>query len=293
MKILVTGGSGFIGNHVVDNLLKKNYKVVIFDRYKKEKREDVEYFYGDIRDWESISEAIYKCDGVIHLAGILGTQETVKNPLPAVQTNILGSLNVFEACYQYNKKCVYIAVGNHWMNNPYSITKTTAERFALMYNKERGTKIAIVRGFNAYGPRQQVKPVRKIIPNFILPALKNEDILIYGNGEQKMDMIYVEDLAEILVRALIFEHNCYDKIFEGGTGIAPIVNEIAEAIIELTNSKSKINHTEMRPGEDKDSVVKADINTLRPILAPVENYKFVSLEQGLKNTIEWYKEHET
>ena len=305
--ILVTGGNGFIGSHVIDNLISKGFNVAVFDRHKTEERKDVEYFYGDIRDWESISEAISKSDGVIHLAGVLGTQETVKNPLPAVQTNIIGSLNVFEACSLHNKKGVYIAVGNHWMNNPYSITKTTAERFALMFNKERGTKIAVVRGFNAYGPRQQAEPVRKIIPNFIIPALKNEDILIYGSGEQRMDMIYVEDLAEILVRALITEHNCYDKIFEAGTGIAPTVNEIAKNIISLCGSKSEIKHAEMRPGEEKESIVRADVRTLCPLSFAsgislsklvcllmeegVYEFVFTSLDYGLSKTIEWYKKN--
>jgi len=288
-KILVTGGNGFIGSHVVDNLIEKGHRVTIFDRYRDNKsgeREDVQYFYGDTRDSEAISEAIFHTDGVIHLAGILGTQETVKNPLPAVETNVIGGLNVFEACANYNKKAVYIAIGNHWMNNPYSISKTTAERFALMYNKERGAKIAVVRGLNAYGPRQKYKPVRKITPNFILPALKNKDILIYGNGNQRMDMIYVGDMAEILVRALKIDHNHYDNyIFEAGTGKAPTVNEIAENIIRLCGSKSKLSHTNMRPGEEKNSTVIANSETLKPL----DFNNFVSLEEGLNKTIPWYR----
>lgn len=290
-KILVTGGSGFIGGHVVDNLLSRGHGVIIFDRYRSYKeRKDVEYQYGDVKDWEALSEAIYRCDGVIQLAGILGTQETVRNPKPAVETNILGNLNMFEACNLYGKRGVYITVGNYWMNNPYSITKNTAERFALMYNKERGTKIAIVRGFNAYGPRQKDKPVRKITPNFILPALRNEDILIYGTGEQRMDMIYVSDLSDILVKALVMDHGYYNDVFEGGTGIAPTVNEIAQKVIELSNSKSQLKHTKMRPGEDEKSVVKASETGLKVLNDYLGISNFVSLEEGLKNTIEYYRE---
>lgn len=147
----------------------------------EEDRKDVQFFYGDVRDSGAVGEAIYHSDGVIHLAGVLGTQETVKNSLSSIETNILGSLNIFESCAHHNKKGVYIVVGNYWMNNSYSITKTTAERFALMYNKKMGTKIAVVRGLNAYGARQKDKPVRKITPNFILPALKNEKILDIWN----------------------------------------------------------------------------------------------------------------
>ena len=285
-KILVTGGNGFIGDHVVDNLLKKGYKVTIFDRRKTKQRDDVEYFYGDVRDWESISEAIYKSDGVIHLAGVLGTQETVRNPRPAIQTNILGSINVFEACALYNKKAVYISVGNYWMNNPYSISKSTAERFALMYNKDRGTKIAVVRGLNAYGPGQKAMPIRKIIPNFIIPALKNEDITIYGSGKQQMDMIYVDDIAETLVKALMMEHNVYDFVFEAGTGVALPVNDIANMVVKACNSKSKINHVDMRPGEESISVVRADIKTLEPLGLD----EFTPFDEGIKKTVEWYRD---
>jgi len=288
LKVLVTGGNGFIGSHVVDNLKKKGHDVVIFDRYqdnKRGERKDVQYFYGDVTDSSAVHEAVYHSDGVIHLAGVLGTQETVQNPFPAVETNVFGSLNVFTACASNNKKGVYIAVGNHWMNNPYSITKTTAERFALMFNKERGTKIAVVRGLNAFGPRQKSAPVRKITPNFILPALKGEPILVYGDGEQKMDMIYVEDVAEILVRALTENHGVYDRVFEAGTGIAPTVNEIAESVIRLTNSSSRLEHTAMRPGETAGSTVVADIETLKPLKFD----KFTSLEEGLTKTIPWYR----
>jgi nucleoside-diphosphate-sugar epimerase len=288
-KILVTGGNGFIGGHVVDNLIDKGYDPIIFDRVKnkgKNDRKDVQYFYGDTKNAGVIDEAIYHSDGVIHLAGVLGTQETVNNPVPSVETNIIGGLNVFESCARNNKKGVYIAVGNHWMNNSYSITKTTAERFALMYNKEKGTEIAVVRGLNAYGARQKDKPVRKITPNFILSALKNEDILVYGNGNQKMDMIHVGDLAEILVRGLTMDHGCYDKIFEAGTGKAPTVNEIAETVIRLTGSKSKLEHTAMRPGEDKNSTVVGNVETLKPL----DFEEFVSLEEGLNKTIPWYRE---
>jgi UDP-glucose 4-epimerase len=289
-SVLVTGANGFIGGHVVDMLLEEGYEVGVFDRNLNNKNdydERCKLYFGDTRDYETISEAISKHDGVIHLAGILGTQETVDKPIPSVNTNIIGGLNVFQGCRFYKKKCVYIAVGNHWMNNSYSITKTTTERFALMYNKEHGTKIAVVRGLNVYGERQKAKPVRKIMPNFILPALNNEDILIYGSGEQRMDMIYVKDVARVLINALVIEHDVYDRTFEAGLGIAPTVNDIAKTVIRLCNSTSKLNHTDMRAGEEKISVVIGNPKTLIPILG--EDYPFVSMEEGIKKSIEWYK----
>jgi len=287
-RILVTGGAGFIGFHVVENLLKRGKEVTIFDRHiKKNHHKDYNIFLGDIKNREDVFEAIYNHDSVVHLAGLLGTQETVSMASESVAVNVIGSLNVFDACRLYRKKAVYIAVGNYWMNNTYSITKTTAERFALMYNKEFGTKIAVVRGLNAYGPHQKSKPVRKIMPNFIIPALNNEPILIYGNGNQIMDMIYVTDLAEILVRALFMEHGKYDLIIEAGLGKDDTVNDIANLVIDVCKSKSKIDHVEMRPGEIPSSTVKANIENLKYIDYPVG--QMVQLRDGVEKTVGWYK----
>ncbi|MFH1955868.1 MAG: NAD-dependent epimerase/dehydratase family protein [Patescibacteria group bacterium] len=182
-NILVTGGNGFIGSHVVENLLNKGHVPIIFDRKGPTAQvKGVSYFWGDIINKNSVDEAVLNSDGVIDLAGILGTSETVDNPFPCIETNILGALNVFEACRSHVKPAVQISLGNFWMNNPYSISKNTAERLALMYNKEHGTRIAIVRGLNAYGEGQKHAPVRKIIPNFIVRALRNTPIEIYGDG---------------------------------------------------------------------------------------------------------------
>ena len=152
MKVLVTGGNGFIGGYVCERLAALGHQPLVFDRVLRADREsgvDIGrgFDLGDVRNESSVFESVYHADGVIHLAGVLGTQETIANPRPAIETNVLGSLNVFKACELHKKKCVYIAVGNHWMNNPYSISKTTAERFALMLNKERGTQIAVGAAF--------------------------------------------------------------------------------------------------------------------------------------------------
>jgi UDP-glucose 4-epimerase len=124
-----------------------------------------------------MAELAAHVDGIIHLAACLGTQETIQNPRPAAETNVQGGLNFLEAIAQYDIPGVYIGVGNHWMNNTYSISKTTVERFAAMFNKERGTRCNIVRLVNAYGPYQSVAPpfgpakVRKITPAFVCRAL--------------------------------------------------------------------------------------------------------------------------
>ena len=284
-KILVTGGSGFIGSYVVDNLLNKGYEVTIFDREKKGLGM-VKTFMGDVTNQEAVLDAVGKSDGVIHLAGRLGTVETINDPIPSVMVNTIGSLNVFKAVKDFEIPAVYISVGNYWMNNSYSITKYSAEKFAFMYNQAHQTKIAVVRGLNAYGPRQKSYPVKKIIPTFILQALKKEPIKVYGDGEQVMDMIYVEDIAEVLVRALTVDHNQYDRVFEAGTGRVTTVNEIATLINNLTGNLAGITHVPMRSGEESNSVVKGNTFTLLPL----GKFYFSALEKGLLPTIKYYKD---
>lgn len=289
-KILVTGGSGFIGSHVVDNLLNRGISAVILEHgrngiYKK----GVEVFLGDVRDEEAVLDAVGSCEGVVHLAGMLGTQETIEKAMDATEVNILGSLNILDACRLHDKRVVLISAGNYWMNNSYAITKSAAERFGIMYRKEFGTQVAIVRGFNIYGPRQRAEPVRKVVPTFVLGALKGEDLIVYGNGNQFMDMIYVEDVAEIIVRALLRNDGGSDTVIEAGMGRNTTINELAALVVRLSRSESRIRHVDMRPGEDPEAVVKADVDTLRTVGFSPE--RLTSLEEGLGKTVEWYRDH--
>jgi nucleoside-diphosphate-sugar epimerase len=261
-----------------------------------------EIYYGDIKDKEVIEKVVAGADYVINLAGILGTSETINNPYPAVEVNILGTLNVLEACRIWKRPFVQIAVGNHWMNNTYSITRTTAERFTLMYAKEHGLKANVIRALNAYGPRQTFASYKKIIPSFVLAALQNKPLMINGDGEQVMDMIYVEDLANCLVSTLLNPvemaylmqttvpgatistfPEVHGNIYQCGQGSdAMTVNQIAKLVIKLTKSKSKIVHKDMRAGEPTHAKVVADYRS---------PYYETLLEDGLKKTIEYYREN--
>ena len=286
MRVLITGGNGFIGRYVCEVLRERGHEPVRFDR-----KADSADILGDIRDAVAVSQAVAESDAVMHLAGVLGTQETVQNPEPSVQTNIMGGLNVFRAIQEYDVPAVNICGANWWMPNPYSITKKAAEMFALMANKEWGTRIALVRGLNVYGPGQKAYPVKKIMPNLIEPALRNEPITIYGDGTQTMDMIYVTDVAEILVDALEKPHGVYDSVLEAGTGRETSVNDLAEAVLaefgrEAVEGETVI-HTKMRPGEPEHSVVMGDPSTLAPL--GWSEADMVTLEDGLKRTIAWYE----
>jgi UDP-glucose 4-epimerase len=311
MKVLVTGSSGFIGGYVLEELLARGHTPIAFDRHDKGFRpEGAELFLGDITDDVSVTEAVAHADAFIHLAGVLGTQETIKNPNPAAYTNILGGLNLFKAAAQYKVPGVNIAVGNYWMNNTYSITKSTMERFAKMFNKESGTKITIVRALNAYGPRQVSAPpygpskVKKIMPAFINAALHGEPISIYGDGTQVMDMIYVADVAQVLVSALEFtidkgpvDGDVGGRIFEAGSGDDTTVNQIAEAVLDAVEpdwrerehdekSYRRITTVPMRPGEPEHSVVLGNPATIDRL----ELREFTSLEDGIAKTVEYFRD---
>jgi nucleoside-diphosphate-sugar epimerase len=302
MKILVIGGAGFIGSHLADNFLAKGHSVVIFDRsYKKELWDEygwsqnprVSFFLGDLKDRDSVADAVNHSDMWVNLGGLLGTAEMVSNPIPAVEVNILGSLNVYDAARLYKKRGVQIDVGNYWMNNPYSITRSTAARFALMYNKEHKTDIRVVRGMNVYGERQKHRPIRKVFPNLVIPALLNKPITLYGTGEQIMDLIYVKDIAEILSRALLFDNVPNDVLFEAGVGGNQTINATAKLVIDLTGSGSEILYRPMRPGEDKVSVVQISDRGWSDL---EEHLRFsrddlTAMGTAVKKAIDWYRQN--
>lgn len=295
--VLVSGGNGFIGRYVVEQLIEQGFEVTVLDTRWREPVNGAKLVLGDMRDATSVTEAVAHADGVIHLAGVLGTQETINNPRPAAETNILGGLNVFEACAQYDVPLVNIAVGNYWMNNTYSITKNTMERFADMMNKYRGTRISIVRALNAYGPRQVAaapfgpSKVRKVMPAFVCRALAGEPIEIYGDGEQIMDMIYVSDVARVLVRALIEADRGALVSVEAGSGNPTTVNDIAEVVIDqaakITGRRVEVVHIPMRPGEDANSVVLGHLGTLAPL--GMDGSDFVPLSVGVARTVGYFE----
>jgi len=297
MKVLVTGGGGFIGGYVLDELASLGHKPIIFDHYD---RGGYKYpvILGDVRDATAVTEAMAHVDGWIHLAAVLGTQETIQNPRPAAESNLMGGLNVLEAAAQYDLPGVYIGVGNHWMNNTYSITKTMIERFVDMFNKHRGTKVNIVRAMNAYGPKQRPAPpfgsskVRKITPSFVCRALFGMPLEVYGDGQQISDMIYVTDVAKALVLSLeaAMEGKVFDRPVEIGPAENMKVQDIAKLIIKLSHSKSKIVNLPMRPGEIPNAEVSADTETLS--LIGMNPNELVSLENGLLQTIGYFRSKE-
>jgi nucleoside-diphosphate-sugar epimerase len=319
MKIGITGGAGFIGGYVAQVALERGHQVVIFDRTARHPAAydtSMVRFMGDVRDATAMTELAAHVDGIIHLAACLGTQETIQNPRPAAETNIVGGLNFLEACTQYDIPGVYIGVGNHWMDNTYSITKTTVERFVRMFNAERnrgqfdnydGARFNIVRLVNAYGPGQSVAPpfgpakVRKITPSFVCRALAGKPIEVYGDGSQVSDMVYVRDGAEALVRALeaAADGIVFDRPVEVGSVTPVTVQQVAETVRAIVANKRAsagmpheavdIVHLPMRPGETPGTPVVADTSTLE--FVGMDPADLIRLGPGLEATIDWYTAH--
>jgi len=287
-KLLILGGDGFIGEYVADEGLARRLDVTIFDQCDHRHRFLIAAFLGDIRDAASVRNAVMRADYAINLAAILGTQETIRTAVHCVETNVIGTLNFLEACIPtkfHEVRGVQIGIGNYWMDSPYPITKRAALAFTRMYNKELGTKVAMVRAMHAYGERQKHKPVRKIVPTFIIQALQGEPLSIYGDGEQIVDMIYVGDLAKILLDACMSPNVEYDHVYEAGLGRRLTVNDVAQAIIDAADSSSEIVHLPMRPGEEENAVISARPETLEGL----GSYDFVTFEDGIRQVIEWYR----
>jgi UDP-glucose 4-epimerase len=295
MRVLVTGGAGFIGSYVTAELISQGHQVLRFDHLTHGPH-DQDVIVGDIRDATTVTEAVAHADAVIHLAAVLGTQETIDNPRPAAETNILGSLNIFEAITQYKVPVVYAAVGNHWMRDhgtgAYTISKTCVEDFARMYRKFRGTEVSIVRPVNAYGARQSIaapfgsSKVRKIIPAFACRALSGMPIEIYGSGQQISDMVHVSDVAKVMVAAIGADLGPYEVGPTTSHTVSQVAEIVAEEAVFITGQSASIEHLPMRRGEVEEATVSADPTTLEPL--GISARDFVKLEDGLRDTVQWF-----
>ncbi len=283
-KILVTGGSGFIGSFLVEELVKRGYQVTIFDISEPKFTLNVPFIKGDITAREAVERAVEGKDVVFHYAGMLGTHETVEKAYDAARINILGALNVYDAAKKHKVK-VYDATKPNYWRNTYTITKIAAEEFGLMYRDEFGLPVVLLRYFNIFGPRQRTDIYQKAVPTFILQALKGEPLTIFGDGTQGTDHLYVEEAIRATVE--LFESGKMpEEAVEIGSGKEITVNEIAEKIIKLTGSKSEIKYLPMRRGETEHTRIQADISYLRDVIGFRPK---ISFEEGLLKTIEYYR----
>lgn len=272
MKCIVIGSNGFIGSVVVRKLLERGDSVKMLDLPS-----------CDMLCYESLVREFSGYDEVYNFAGLLGTSELNHRCIDAIKVNVIGAVNVFNAAIECGVPRVFHPTKpNVWLNT-YTITKVASEQFAEMYNKSGRIKISSLRLFNVYGPGQHLWPVRKMVPIFIAQALGNCPIEIYGTGKQTVDLIHVDDVAEIAIGVT----RCgITDVMDCGRGIPVTVNEFAEFVNERV-FKSGIVHLPMREGENLDTKLVADTKKL---YSHFPTYQFRDYESTMEETFEFYRE---
>jgi UDP-glucose 4-epimerase len=245
MRVLVTGGGGFIGRAVARELEAVGVEPVIFDRPH------------DVRDGLDVATAGIGCDAVIHMAGVLGTHELFDTPELAIDVNIKGTLNVLEWCRNNDTSFVGITMPQVFPSI-YTATKVASTRLASAYHLTHGVPVSHVRAFNAFGPGQAHGPghPQKIIPTFAYNAWRGIPIPIWGDGQQTVDLIHTTDLARLLVGALAYGD---DDVFDGGTGEAMTVEGVVQLVRQIVvmngGPDTPVEHLPMRRGEVPTNIV--------------------------------------
>lgn len=270
MNALITGGAGFIGSHLVDELLSRGHKVAALDNLSTgrmsnvnhlEKNPNFELVIGTILNDSLLDKLTERCDVIFHLAAAVGVELIVKEPLESLTTNIKGSEIVLDMAYRYHKKILITSTSEIYgknVNGPlkenddrilgsplktrwsYSTAKAVDEMLAYIYWKEKSVPSIIVRLFNTVGPRQ-TGSYGMVMPRFISQALKNEPITVYGTGKQSRCFIHCKDVVGALIK-LIEEPKAVGKVFNIGSQEEITIEQLAKEIIKLTKSQSKLKY---------------------------------------------------
>ncbi len=268
MRILITGGAGFIGSHLAEDLLAEGNDVTILDNLSTGKLENIaslegnpnfHIVIGDILNEFLVDKLVERADWVFHLAAAVGVDLIVKNPLQSLMTNIKGSEIVLESVYRYHRKILITSTSEIYGKNTngplkeeddrilgsplkarwsYSTSKAVDEILAYVYWKEKKVSTIIVRLFNTVGPRQ-TGAYGMVIPRFVEQALKDQDITVYGDGTQSRCFLYVKDATQGML-SLIKQADAVGQVFNLGSQEEITIQELAEEVIRLTGSRSRI-----------------------------------------------------
>jgi len=307
LKVLLTGGAGFIGSHIAERLLAGGHSVVVLDNLYAGKMQNLKrcsddpsfcFIKGDIRDKKTVDGAMAGVDAVIHQAAITSVPLSLKNPKFIYSVNVAATMSLLESCVK-NEVARFVFASSSSVYgvakkmpipenaptrplSPYGESKLRVEKYCQKFWKEHGLEIVCLRYFNVYGPRQTAGQYAGVISRFF-DRLKNKlPPIIYGDGKQTRDFVYVSDVVEATVTALGCE-KAAGKILNIGTGKATSLNQFSGTFMKLMRcSNVKPKYVAPRAGDIMHSL--ADITKAKEILG----YRLkVSLEQGLKKFIEW------
>lgn len=299
MRILVTGGSGFIGSHIVDKLLERNFTVRIYDMIYPTTTKDVEFYKGSLLDMDSLRMACSGVDYIIHLAAVADVNEVYAEPLYAVNLNSTGTANVLDAARKNGniKRVIYASTvwvysdtrpaNGHILTEDdpitfpahlYTATKLAGEYYCKAFHKLYNLPYTIVRFGVPYGPRARARTVANV---FLEKALKNEPLTIAGDGSQFRKFVYVEDLAKGVVLSLnpVAENQVYN--LEGDEKVS--VLQVAKFIKENMDTTSEVSFVEARPGDFSGVDISNDKAKRELGWYPETKY-----HKGLKKFIDWY-----
>jgi NAD dependent epimerase/dehydratase len=308
-SILITGATGFIGSHLAEECVKRGYKVYAFDRYNpnynlanltgSEYRKEMEFIFGDIRDYDSVSKAIKGKKYVLHLAALGGIPYSYHSPLAYIKTNVEGTYNVLEASRINNIEQVITTSTSEVYGtaqkipisedhplvgqSPYAATKIAADQLSISYQKSYNSKIKIIRPFNVYGPRQSL---RAVIPTIINQCLENKQFIKLGNISTSRDFTYVTDLCDAYFK-LLNSHKSFGQPFNIGTGKEYLIKKIAIMIRDNINPAIKFKIENFRKRPEKSEVYRLVCNYKK--FKKNSNWSpKIDINNGLKKTIEWF-----
>jgi len=303
MNILVTGGAGFIGSHLVEKLLSAGDRVRVLDDLSTGKRENLprhdamEFIVGDIRDAGLVHRCAEGMNAMVHLAAVASVQASIDDPVRTHQVNFDGTLNLLEASHRHGVKrflyacsaAVYgdtasIPVSEDIAPNPlspYAVDKLTGEYYLLHYHRKYNLAATSFRFFNIYGPRQDPSsPYSGVISIFMDRLQRNQTVTVFGEGAQTRDFVYVADLAELLARAAHGTEGV-GGVFNVGTGMRHSLLQLLDHLEKLSGKKIERRHEPPRLGDIQHSC--ADVSRLKRVFGSAPATPF---ERGLKKLLE-------
>ncbi|MBN2261216.1 MAG: NAD-dependent epimerase/dehydratase family protein [Clostridiales bacterium] len=311
-RILVTGGAGFIGSHIVDQLLEEEYDVTVFDNFRTGKVDNISKHMGkknfslvkgDIRDLQLVRKTLRDIDVVFHEAALASVSFSVTDPILNNDINITGTLNLLKTSSDLSvKRFIFASSAALYGDNgiaekietmdlsptsPYGVSKLAGEKYVCLFNKLYGIETVALRYFNVYGPRQLFdlnNSYGGAITIFTNLLLDDKSPIIFGDGNQTRDFIYVRDVVEANMLSLKMK-NAHGDVFNVGTGKSTSINEIANLLKENLNKKHIVNqYLDTKPAEIKHGY--ANIDKAERLLGFHPEYSNID---GIKNLCEWYK----